>query len=302
MSSLTSANLVFAANKAIIGARPALAKIGLFATDFSDEVVQPGSTIKIQLFGAGTAETFDASTANYEHNTNSVTQVSITFDKHIKCTYNFTDKDFASDKLTGSVWDRAGIAGGKDVAKGILDAVAAQINSTNCTGSVSATLGASFSKADLAKLYSACYELGIDPAETNLVLKPSYYAQMLSLFDAAVYGGVEAVRSGVVPGLYGFANVICLQPHVTGESTAATDDFNCALIPANGLVVAGRVVPVDSPSAYEEIGTQVDENTGMVLGVRRHGAAATGTNWMTIEGLFGVAVAQGAKCAIVAAS
>lgn len=302
MSSLTSASLVFAANKAIIGARPALAKVGLFANDFSADAVQPGSTMKIQLFGAGTAEAFDASSANYEHGTSAVTQVAVAFDKHIKCTYNFTDKDFTTDALAGGVWDRAGIAAGRDVAKGIIDELAAKINSSNCTGSVTPTLGANFSKGDLAKLYAACYELGIDPAQTNLVLKPSYYAQMLSLFDAATYGGVEAVQSGIVKGLYGFANVICLKPHVTGSGSDATDDFNAALIPVDGLVVAGRVVPVDSPSAYEEIGTQTDENTGMTLGIRRHGAAATGTNWMTVEALFGVAIAEGSKCAIVAAS
>lgn len=303
MSSLTSAGLIYAANKAIIGAAPALKKIAQFGVDFSSEAVPVGTTMKIPFFGYSNAEAFDASSANYEHSSATVTQVAVEFNQHVKATYEFTDKDCVTDNVVaGGFWDKAGIAGGKQVAYKLLQALADKINSTNMTGTPGITLGSTFTKADLAKVYKACYKIGADPADCVIVMSPTYYSQMLSLFDASTYGGASAVQDGVVEGLYGFKSCVCLNPHVTGTGSAATDDFNCAIVPQSALVIAARTVPVNSPSVYEESGTQTDEGTGLTLGIRRHGSPATGSNFMTIEALFGCAVADGAKCAIIPAS
>lgn len=303
MSSLTSAGLIYAANKAIMGAAPALKKIEQFGVDFSSEALPVGTKMKIPFFGYSAAETFDATSANYEHATGTVTQVEVDFNQHMKSTYEFTDKDCVTDNVVGGgFWDKAGMAAGRQVATALLQALADKINSTNMTGASGITLGSSFTKADVAKLYKACYKLGADPSECNIIMSPAYFAQLLSLFDSNVFGGPEAIRYGVVPGLYGFKSAIALNPHVTGSGSAATEDFNCAIVPQNALVIAARTVPVNSPSVYEESGTQTDEKTGLTLGIRRHGAPAKGTNFMTVEALFGCAVADAAKCSVIPAS
>ena len=62
-TSLTDPSLVFAANKALIAAHPAIAKVTQFATDFTADAVKPGTTLKIPVYDGGTAESLNAGIA-----------------------------------------------------------------------------------------------------------------------------------------------------------------------------------------------------------------------------------------------
>ena len=293
-TSLTSPSLVFAADTAILAARKALAKAKYFTTDFSADAVQPGSTMKIPVFAA-TAETFDADNANYEHSTGSVTWASVTFGNHVKGTYEFTDRDFTLAPM-GSFWKNAGDDAGRAIAASIMGTVGGLINKTNIpktgTGTAANEVVFSVTKANLAGLRDKCAAAGIDPGQCALLLNPAQFAAALALLDANVYGGSEAIRNGVVEGLYGFAAVV----ECTTLTTTATEYLLGAIIPKDGLAIAGRVVPVGSPSAYQEIGTTTDEDSGLVLGLRRHGNPATGSNFLNVEALFGAAIVQPGKC------
>ena len=86
-TSLTSPALAFSTDKAIIAARKALAKVSLFATDFSNEAVQPGTTMKVPVFTPGTASAFNASSNNYEKADGTLTYADVLFDKHVKNTF-----------------------------------------------------------------------------------------------------------------------------------------------------------------------------------------------------------------------
>ena len=291
-TSLTSPALVFATDKAIIAARKALAKVGYFATDFSADAVQPGTTMKIPVFTPGAASAFNASTNNYETTDGSVAYVAVTFDHHVKHTFQFDDKDFTLANGT-NFWANAGRASGNALAKAIAAAVSALINKTNIPKSATnEAVFASVTKTTVAKLRDACAKADIDPGETVLMLTPTLFADLLATLDANVYGGPEAIRYGIVDGLYGFKAVM-----ENGDLSASTDEkLNGCLIPTDGLVVAGRQVPVLSPTVYEEIGTTRDEVSGLVVGVRRHGDPATGANYLTHEALLGAALTQPGKC------
>ena len=291
-TSLTSPALVFSTDKAIIAARKALAKVAYFGTDFSADAVQPGTTMKIPVFKHDEASEFNASTNNYETTDGSVTYAAVTFDHHVKHTFQFDDKDFTLVNGT-NFWANAGRASGNALAKAISAAVSALINKTNIPKSATnEAVFASVTKTTVAKLRDACAKADIDPGETVLMLTPTLFADLLATLDANVYGGPEAIRHGIVEGLYGFKAVI-----ENGDLSASADEkLNGALIPSDGLVVAGRQVPVLSPSVYEEIGTTRDEVSGLVVGVRRHGDPATGANYVTHEALLGAALAQPEKC------
>ena len=292
-TSLTSPALVFATDKAIIAARRALAKVSVFATDFSADAVQPGSTMKIPVFTPSAAADFNASSNNYATADGSVTWASVTFGHHVKHTFQFDDKDFTLVNGT-NFWANAGRASGNAIAKAILSAVSGLINRTAIPKSAAneAVLAAITKKDAIANLRAQCDTADIDPAETVLMLSPTYFAALLAQLDANLYGGPSAIREGVIDGLYGFKAVI-----ENGALTTATgENLVGALIPTDGLAVAGRTVPVLSPNVYEEIGQTRDEVSGLVIGARRHGDPATGANYLTHEALFGAALVQPTKC------
>lgn len=292
-TSLTDPSLVFAANKALIAAHPAIAKIMNFATDFSADAVQPGDTMKVMVFDSAAATAYDASSNNYSTVNGTLAGVSVTFDTRVKKTYAYNPTDHL--KVNPAVWSRRGEACGIAIARAIENAVALLINATNIpkTGTGTAAneaVFASVTKANLAALRAKCAAAGIDPAETVLALTPAKFADMLALFDANIYGGVEAIRNGVVNGLYGFKSVIQLP-----LDPSADEKLTGALLPSDAIVVAGRTIPADDvPGAI--CGFTTDEDSGLTVGTYAYVEHATREHLFTMEALLGAKIVQPKAC------
>ena len=93
-TSLTSPELVFAANTAILKAQRAIAQVKKFATDFTPEAAQPGSTMMIQFFDDGEAEQYDDQNNNYGMANGSTSFIPVTFNNHPKKSFKFGPRDF----------------------------------------------------------------------------------------------------------------------------------------------------------------------------------------------------------------
>ena len=289
-SSLTSPAAVYTAASAIVAARKAIARVTQFSTDFSTDAVNPGSTMKIAVFAASAvAGEFDVDSNNYENPDGTVTWADVNF-KHIKSTFQFNDTDFLLADGT-KFWDNAGKAAGGAVSAGIEKVVGDLFTAEAVTATHTM---ASVTKNAVAKLRAKCVEIGCDPGKAVVLLSPDYYAELLSLLDSNIYGGAEAIRNGLVPGLYGFKAV--------AEFSALPAGTLGAVVPEDAVAVAARLVPVDSTSAYQEVGAWTDPESGLSLGIRRHGAAKFGGNFMTVEASVGAALTQGAKCFRITAS
>ena len=279
-SSLTSPALVFSAERAIVAAHPAIAKARVFATDFSADAVQPGSTMKVPVFTPSTASAFSVASNNYETVDGSVAYQSVTFSNHVKNTFCFADTDF--NLVNGrQFWDRAGEASGIAVGRAIIAAI------TGLVGDVTATATLTVTKAGIAGLRAVAYTNGFEAGRAVLMLDPANFATLLSLLDYYTYGDREAIKNGVIPGLYGFKAVI--------ENNALPVGSKGALIAEDALVIAGRRIEVQSPRVYQEVGYTTDEDSGLTLGIRRGADWATGMNSATVEALFGAAFVQPAK-------
>jgi hypothetical protein len=119
------------------------------------------------------------------------------------------------------------------------------------------------------------------------MLDSANFATLLSLLDYYTYGDREAIKDGVVPGLYGFKAVM--------ENNYLPAGTKGALVAEDALVVAGRTIAVQSPRVYQEVGYTTDEDSGLTLGLRRGADWATGMNYATVEALFGAALVQPGK-------
>ena len=311
-TSLTDPELVFAANTAILKAQRAIAKMTKFATDFTPEAAQPGSTMMIQFFDDGEAAEYDDETNNYGHADGSTSFIPVTFTNHPKKSFEFGPKDFLA--VNGSkFWENSGAAAGRAVEIAILKTVSQYFNSTmiptsgqnkqtDGTGRVTGTLldyGAwneavfgtgTFDKNAVAiNARQYCDAAEINAGECVLMLNAKAYGEVLASLDANLYGGPEAIRYGMIEGLYGFDAVM------ENDLLPKTEGLVGVIIPRNAVGIAGRVLPVLNPKLYEEVGTVTDEHSGLTMQFRRGGAWQTDKSVMTCEALFGAKLLQPTK-------
>lgn len=283
---LTSPGIIKAANDLLVKIGPEVAAVKQFAYDCSDAVEDFGQKVRVAMVNGGTSENFSAS-ADYEHETGSLTDVFVTLDKQPKSTIALSGKDVL-ELANAPFWNRVAEAGRNAIAnaveKSIGDAITTALESITKETTALGTL----TLAKLAALRSKCKgKIG----DTVLVLSPEKFDEALGLFDSSVYGGTEAVRGGVIPNLYGFKSVVRMElPKYDGASTAST----AALIPSNAIAVATRAVAVGEESCYSEIGTQADEN-GFAITVMRHGSAAKGKGYLNVTALVGATVVDAAN-------
>ena len=283
---LTSPGIIKAANDLLVKIGPEVAAVKQFAYDCSDAVEDIGQKVRVAMVNGGTSENFSAS-ADYEHETGSLSDVFVTLDKQPKSTIAITGKDVL-ELANAPFWNRVAEAGRNAIANAVEKSIGDAITTALASITKDATAIGTLTLAKLANLRSKCKgKIG----DTVLVLSPEKFDEALGLFDSSVYGGTEAVRGGVIPNLYGFKSVVRMElPKYDGESTAST----AALIPSNAIAVATRAVAVGEESCYSEIGTQADEN-GFAITVMRHGSAATGKGFLNVTALVGATVVDAAN-------
>jgi hypothetical protein len=301
-SSLTSPELVYAATEAILKAQRAIGKVTKFSTDFTADAVQPGSTMMIQFFDDGEAGTFDATNNNYGHADGSTRFIPVPFEYHLKKSFAFTPQDFLEVNGT-RFWENSGTAIGRSIEMGIFKTVSELISEANVkisgtdegTGLSFGTwnkleVEGAFSKETVATLCRiACDDAEINPSESVLMLDSRRYGEVLATLDANAYGGTEAIRNGMIEGLFGFDCVMENDRLLKDEGTIG------AIVPRNALGVAGRIIPIVNTHLYTETGTVTDENSGLTIQFRKAGDANTDRAVLTGEALFGAKLLQPTK-------
>lgn len=312
-SSIADPAVRFLANKAIMVARAGIARVQDFTSDFTADAAQTGSTMLVQFFDDGTAGAFNRNSNNYGNADGKSSFIPVKFSNHLKKTFEFTPEDYLN--IGSQRFERAGEACGRAISRGILHATVKLINPTNIPTSGTDTkteedgtiLGTQlefgafnekvcgttkFTKDYVAEdLGEACDAADIDAAESVLLLNGKEYGQLLATLDAHVYGDPAAIQAGRIAGLYGFRAVV----KVDSLTTVAGGNLRGAIVPANAIGLAGRVVPVLNPQEYQEVGTVTDDLSGLVIGFRRGGDWKTDVSDLTGECLFGAKLLQPTK-------
>ena len=282
---LTSPGLIKAANDALVGVSPDINMAGLFSVDFSADIADHGTTIKVPVVSA-TAADYSDSDNNFETDTGSLNYVDVVLNKHPKATFK-APRMAAFEAPNAPYWARVRTACANAVSTSISTALGGLFTTTNCKGGK--VVFAEVSKASVAGLITGCKGR---VAETILGLAPTEYAELLALLDTTAYGGAEAIRNGYIPSLYGFKAVICMRDLPTGVKGV--------LIPDTAVAIAARATVKDFAPFIE--GDNVTDESGFPLTVTRHFSAAKREEFLNVDVLWGVALAQGAKVQYLAAS
>lgn len=288
---LTSPGLIKAANDALVGISGDVNIARLFATDFSDDFAEYGDTVKVMVATASAAELNldpgDGETLNdYETDSGNVTPVSVVLNHQPKATMA-APRAAAFEAPNAPYWPKCSQAMIDAIDGSISTVLGGLFTTSACTGGK--VVCATGAKADVAKITASCKGR---VSRTVLGLDPVYFATLLGDLDAHVYGGDEAIRQGIIRGLYGFKGVIALRDLPSGVKGA--------LIPDTSVAVAARKTLKDE-SGFIEAGTVVDEN-GFPITVTRHLSPAKRKEFLNADVLWGAKLIQAAKVQYLAAS
>lgn len=269
-----------ASESAIMAAHKNIAKLSLFAKSFSELNGQPGKSIAVPVYNLSAAAAFDAVNNNYCTGSNEIGGELITLDQHLVKSVSITDVEEAE---TGIRWASDTAAALADtLTRGVNAYVFGLINATNVT----LTADTPATKAAVAGLYAIAEQNDIPVDRAVVALAPTQFATVLGQLDANVYGGSEAIRLGIIPGLYGFKGFVC--------TSNLPEGTNGAIICDSAVGVASRYLYPGTEGAYPEAWSATDED-GFTIGYRRFMDLCTGTNKFAADVLFGAKILQPSK-------
>ena len=260
-----------ASESAVIAAHKNLAKLSLFAKNYSELEGTVGKSVAVPVYALSACAQFSAEN-NYATGSNEIGGELITLDQHYVKSVSITDVEEAE---TGIRWaSDTAYALADSLTRGMNDYVFGLINSTN----VSLSANVPTSKQTVAGLYAVAEDNDIPVDRAIVALKPTYFAGVLSALDANVYGGSEAIRLGLIEGLYGFKGFVCAPNLPEGVAGAIITD--------NAIGIASRYLAPGTEGAYPQAWAATTDE-GFTIGNRRFMDLALGKNIFASDILFG---------------
>lgn len=269
-------------SRKILKALPAqLNFLGAFSTDVSGELLGPSKSVEVPLVEMDAAGTFNRSTNNFARQAMTPKTATVTFGDPIIAGFGVT-ADQAS-KIDKRWWEGKAELNATAVAASASTAVTGLVTKTNFAKAVTGVgTAASFAKSGVAKIAAAC-ESSTNKLRVKfaaLCLSGEYFYNLLSGLDANVYGGTEAIRNGVIPGLFGFGKVMLMHGlDIPG--------FVCE--PASIAFAARGFRPADD-TPYRAIREIKDPESGLVLTLVEYGDGPTGDLSESVTTRIGAAV------------
>ena len=185
--------------------------LGAFSTDVSDEVTAPGEKIQVPLVEMDEAGTFDRANNNFARPAGTPKTATVTFGDPIIAGFAVTAAQ--ARNIQRRWWEGKAELNATAVAASASTAVTNLVTKANFAKAVT-NVGnaASFAKAGVAKIAAAIENATnkLRAKFSTLALSGEYFYNLLSGLDANVYGGTEAIRNGVIPGLFGFGKVMLM--------------------------------------------------------------------------------------------
>lgn len=271
----------------------ALAPVSEIAHNYSELEGRKGEAIVIPDFTSGdedsgdySASEFNPESNNYFSGTNEAGSKTVTLDKLFVKSLMFTDRDFGDTEV--QFFRDGGIALAKKISSLTNGYVFSMLNVSNVTNLHE--LPKDITKNTVANLYKVAADKDISVGDAVLCLNPLKFSQLLAILDSSTYGGPEAIRRGVVPGLYGFKSVIC--------SNKLKDDVVGAIIGLGTIAVVNRYNAPGISGAYPMVERTTDEN-GFTIGFRYGTDLAKGYNYLACDALVGAKVLDPSKIVLL---
>ena len=255
--------------------------LGAFSTDVSGEVLGPSKSVEVPLVEMDAAAAFNRSTNNFARSAMTPKTATVTFGDPIIAGFSVT-ADQAS-KIDKRWWEGKAELNATAVAASASTAVTSLITKTNFAKAVTGVgTAANFAKSGVAKIAAAC-ESSTNKLRVKfsaLCLSGEYFYNLLAGLDANVYGGTEAIRNGVIPGLFGFGKVMLMHGlEIPG--------FVCE---PSAIAFAGRGFRPADETPYRAVREIKDPESGLTLTLVEYGDGPTGDLSESVTTRIGAAV------------
>lgn len=269
----------------LAGLTPELAMLKAFSTDFSDDLVEPGEKIRVALVYPDAAEQFDEANNNFDRPKADLSDAEIAVNKSAIAGFGITIAQTANFRRNW--WESKADANVLSVAEKMQRDIYGIVTAANFpTAPISAPL-ASFTRKTAAAIAGSASKAGLTVARSSLCLGSTWFYQLLGDLDSSVYGGNEAIRSGVIPNLFGFGAVVRL-PGYEGPGFVTAP---------SAIGVGGRkVMPADT-TPYRQFSSMIEPTTGMPINRVVYTSGAGGKTSFSVLAWYGVDV--GVKEALV---
>ena len=266
-----------AAEKSIEVMHAAMAPLSLFAHNYDELDGRKGELIAVPVINLSASGEFDETTNNYASGGQVVDGAEAALNKHFLQSASITDRQLGATNFNW-LGDLVG-AQTRQIGRDINKYVFQMFNDTNVQ--LTATLDVS-SKITVASLVKTAADNDINPADAIIVLGPADFYKVLAQLDSNVYGGTEAIRDGYIPGIYGFAGMVC--------STFLANGVKGVIISRDAVGLCSRYL-VPLADAYTDTWSASDGDIATV-GFRYFADPTTGRRYINCECLFGAAILQ----------
>ena len=265
------------AEKSIEVMHAAMAPLSLFAHSYDELDGRKGELIAVPVINLSASGEFDETTNNYASGGQVVDGAEVALNKHFLQSASITDRQLGATNFNW-LGDLVG-AQTRQIGRDINKYVFQMFNDTNVQ--LTATLDVS-SKTTVASLVKTAADNDINPADAIVVLGPADFYKVLAQLDASTYGGTEAIRDGYIPGIYGFAGMVC--------STFLANGVKGVIISRDAVGLCSRYL-VPLADAYTDTWSASDGDIATV-GFRYFADPSTGRRYINCECLFGAAILQ----------
>lgn len=269
-------------SRKVLKALPAqLNFLGAFSTDVSGELLGPSKSVEVPLVEMDAAAAFNRTSNNFARSAMTPKTATVTFGDPIIAGFSVT-ADQAS-KIDKRWWEGKAELNATAVAASASTAVTSLITKTNFAKVVTGVgTAANFAKSGVAKI-AAAVESSTNKLRvkfSTLCLSGEYFYNLLAGLDANVYGGTEAIRNGVIPGLFGFGKVMLMHGlDIPG--------FVCE---PSAIAFAARGFRPADETPYRAIREIKDPESGLMLTLVEYGDGPTGDLSESVTTRIGAAV------------
>lgn len=255
--------------------------LGAFSTDVSGELLGPSKSVEVPLVEMDEAGTFNRNSNNFARPAGTPKSATVTFGEPIITGFAVT-ADQAS-KIEKRWWEGKAELNATAVAASASSAVTDLITDSNFEKVVTGVGAASaFAKSGVAKI-AAAVESSTNKLRvkfSTLALSGEYFYALLAGLDASVYGGTEAIRGGVIPGLFGFGKVMLMHGlDIPG--------FVCE---PSAIAFASRGFRPADDKPYRAIREIKDPESGLTLTLVEYGDGPSGDLSESVTTRIGAAV------------
>lgn len=255
--------------------------LGAFSTDISGELLGPSKSVEVPLVEMDEAGTFNRTSNNFARPAGTPKSATVTFGDPIITGFAVT-ADQAS-KIEKRWWEGKAELNATAVAASASTAVTNLVTESNFAKVVTGVGAASaFAKSGVAKI-AAAVESSTNKLRvkfSTLALSGEYFYALLAGLDANVYGGTEAIRNGVIPGLFGFGKVMLMHGlEIPG--------FVCE---PSAIAFASRGFRPADDKPYRAIREIKDPESGLTLTLVEYGDGPSGDLSESVTTRIGAAV------------